>query len=123
MFYIKPQNLCDVGKKRIEECIYPSISTWLRAFEKADFIITDSFHGTVFSIIFQKQFIVLDNPQRGSSRMKSLLNDFSLENRLLSPNGRNDLIFEQIDYGNVNTILSEKQNKSVDFLKRVLNEK
>lgn len=123
VFYIKPQNLCDVGKKRIEECIYPSISTWLRAFEKADFIITDSFHGTVFSIIFQKQFIVLDNPQRGSSRMKSLLNDFSLENRLLSPNGRNDLIFEQIDYGNVNTILSEKQNKSVDFLKRVLNEK
>ena len=123
VFYIKPQNLCDVGKKRIEECIYPSISTWLRAFEKADFIITDSFHGTVFSIIFQKQFIVLDNPQRGSSRMKSLLNDFSLENRLLSSNARNDINVEQIDYDKVNMILLEKQNKSVDFLKRVLNEK
>ena len=123
MLYIKPKEISEVGIHRIEECVYPPVSLWLRTFQKANFVITDSFHGTVFSIIFQKQFIVLDNPRRGSSRMKSLLNDFSLENRLLFPDTKNEMNLVPINYKNVNDILSAKRKESIDFLKNILNEK
>ena len=123
VFYIKPKEVYEVGYKHIKDCIYPSISTWLIAFEHADFIVTDSFHGTVFSIIFKKQFVVFDNPQRGSSRMKSLLNDFSLEKRLVFPDEKNEMNFEQIEYNKISTIILEKRKESINFLKSVLDEK
>lgn len=123
VLYIKPKEISEIGIHRIEECVYPPVSLWLRTFQKANFVITDSFHGTVFSIIFQKQFIVLDNPRRGSSRMKSLLNDFSLENRLLFPDTKNEMNLAPINYKNVNDILSAKRKESIDFLKNILNEK
>ena len=119
-YFIKPENVNEVGIDRIEECIYPPVSTWLNAFEKADFVITDSFHGMAFSIIFQKQFIALDNPQRGSSRIKSLLKDFSLMNRLFSLDNRVNADFELIDYVKVNELLLDKKEKSISFLKSVL---
>lgn len=122
VYYIKPEDINEVGIKRIEECIYPPVSVWLSAFERSSFVITDSFHGTVFSIIFRKQFVALNNPQRGSSRIKSLLHDFSLENRLVPLEGNKGDQFEVIDYSKIDNRLAEKKEKSVSFLKKVLNE-
>lgn len=119
-YFIKPENVNEVGVNRIKECVYPSISTWLKAFEKANFVITDSFHGTVFSIIFQKQFIVLDNPQRGSSRIKSLLSDFSLVDRLYNTDYITNEVFKLIDYSKVNKLLLDKKERSISFLKNIL---
>ena len=50
----------------------------------AKMVITDSFHGTVFSIIFNKPFWVVVNKERGSSRFLSLLKIFDLEDRMIS---------------------------------------
>src|SRR5690606_22972424 len=54
VFYNQPKNKvkdsCFV--ENLEDYIYPSIEDWIGSFSAADFIITDSFHGTVFSIIF-----------------------------------------------------------------------
>ena len=49
-----------------------SIELWLSYFLDANFVITDSFHGTVFSILFRKEFILLKNSSRGSARFDSL---------------------------------------------------
>ncbi len=62
----------------------PSIEGWIKGFADADFVITDSFHGTVFSIIFNKPFISLVNVERGASRFKSILNELGLIERLIS---------------------------------------
>ncbi len=70
-------------KKPYEEKI-PSIEGWIKGFADADFVITDSFHGTVFSIIFNKPFISLVNVERGASRFESILNELGLRERLLS---------------------------------------
>lgn len=64
---------------------YPSVPQWLRCFKDAKCVITDSFHGSVFSIIFNKPFIVLQNEGRGNARMESLLRSFDLEERLVNP--------------------------------------
>ena len=62
---------------------YPPVSAWLRGFRDAEFVVTDSFHGCVFSIIFNKPFIAIGNAGRGMSRFHSLLKMFGLGNRLV----------------------------------------
>lgn len=61
-----------------------SIPEWLYAISQAEFVITDSFHGMVFAIIFEKQFIVIGNEDRGLERFTSLLKKLHLEERLLT---------------------------------------
>ena len=63
--------------------IQPPLESWLRGFIDAEFVITDSFHACVFSILFGKPFVVIGNKSRGMSRFSSLLEMFSLQNNLL----------------------------------------
>lgn len=51
-----------------------SIPEWLAMFRDASYVVTDSFHGTVFSIIFEKEFKCIYNETRGVARFESLLN-------------------------------------------------
>lgn len=98
--------------------IVPPIELWLQAFHKAKYIFTDSFHGCVFSIIFNKDFIAYGNKQRGMSRFNSLLNMFQLKNRFIcDSNGyNNQLITNRINWRHVNEILEEQKQKSLKFL-------
>lgn len=50
-----------------------TIPEWLAMFRDASYVVTDSFHGTVFSIIFEKDFKCLYNKNRGAARFESLL--------------------------------------------------
>lgn len=68
----------------IEERIQPRLQKWLRGFYDAEFVITDSFHACVFSILFGKPFIAIGNASRGLSRFESLLGLFGLEKNLIS---------------------------------------
>lgn len=56
----------------INENSSSSIEQWLRSFMDADFVVTDSFHGFVFSIIFNKPFYLFKNEFRGNARFDSL---------------------------------------------------
>lgn len=61
----------------------PSVESWLSAFRDAEMVLTDSFHGTIFSIIFNKPFLVFGNHERGLSRFTSLLGELGLLNHLV----------------------------------------
>lgn len=72
--------------------IYPSASSaeqyirveeWLYFIRNAEYVVTDSFHGMAFSIIFNKQFVCLNNPKRGSARFLNLLSKLNLLERLI----------------------------------------
>lgn len=60
-----------------------TIEEWLRCFYDAEFVITDSFHACVFSILFRKPFVVYGNIDRGISRIQSLLKMFDLNGQLV----------------------------------------
>lgn len=110
-------------KSRIDDCVFPGVSTWLRAFMDAEKTVVDSFHGMVFSIIFNKPFWVIGNAHRGISRFTSLLKVFHLENRLLDASGLDDVDLSQsIDWESVNEILKEKQKECKLLLLNSLNE-
>ena len=99
------------------DCIYPAVEEWIRGFRDCDFVVTDSFHGTVFSIIFEKPFVVLRNARRGNTRLDSLLRLFNLENRILSSAADvENCIYKQINWSNVHTILNEKKRSSIEKL-------
>ena len=80
----------NVLKRNINQ--FPTVTQWLRCFRDSRCVITDSFHGTVFSIIFNKPFVVLHNAQRGNARMESLVRTFGLEDRLIDVNERDRAI-------------------------------
>ena len=104
-------------KTRIEDCVFPGVTTWLRAFMDADMVIVDSFHGMVFSIIFNKPFWVIGNANRGMSRFTSLLKVFHLEDRLLDMEHLDGVDFSKpINWIGVNTILEEKRNECKTLL-------
>lgn len=104
-------------KASIKDRIQPPVEQWLQAFVDADFVVTDSFHGTVFSIIFNKPFISIANYDRGLDRFTSLLKLFHLSNRLISNvNDITDQLISDIDYPCVNTIWDKWKTKSINFL-------
>lgn len=124
-FSVMPEcKFSDVGSKGLERCIFPSVTEWLKGFEDADFIVTDSFHGTVFSIIFNKPFIAIANKRRGISRFTSLLKIFNLGNRLVFSYDKDDLdvlVTASIDYERINLSRKIAKDKAYDFLSNALN--
>lgn len=102
--------------------LYPHIEEWISAFRDSSFIVTDSFHGAVFSIIFNKPFLVIMNNSRGAARFKSLLTKFSLEHRLLRnvEDLSDKLIFEKMNYEEINNNLVSLRCFSLNFLKKSL---
>lgn len=112
----------DDVKNRIEDCVFPGVTTWLRAFMDAEMTIVDSFHGMVFSIIFNKPFWAIGNVSRGMSRFTSLLRMFHLEDRLLETDHLDNVDFSKpIDWIMINGILEEKRRVCKILLFDILN--
>ncbi|MEA1988042.1 MAG: polysaccharide pyruvyl transferase family protein [Pseudomonadota bacterium] len=100
-----------------------TVPQWLAAFAFSNFIITDSFHGMVFSILFEKNFIVIANHDRGLDRFISLLTLLGLEDRLVTKHTDiEDLSLEAIDYNAVKLLLSRYKGESYAFLNTALME-
>jgi len=98
---------------------------WLGLIQNSDYVITDSFHGTVFSILFQKQFysyVKKDNAEGNcGTRLESLLNQLSLENRLINNlNIDKDINNESIEYININKNVDMLRRASKEYLKKAL---
>lgn len=104
--------------------IFYKVEEWLSAIKNAEFVITDSFHGMVFSIVFNKQFLVIGNSSRGLSRFHSLLSALGLECRFVdeSQNGLvlDEILENKIDYKGVNDRIDAMRDLSVCFLNRAL---
>ena len=79
---VKAMSLSPLAEDGQQDDMLP-VEEWLRAFAQADFVVTDSFHGCVFSIIHRKPFIAIANEGRGTDRFTSLLGYFGLQDRLV----------------------------------------
>lgn len=103
----------------------PSVEEWLASFASADFVVTDSFHGCVFSIINHKPFIAIANKDRGLERFTSLLGSFDLMDRLIFNHEEFErkklLLLQPIDYEPVDakrrTLIQDSLEYLTDSLK------
>ncbi len=97
---------------------YPSVESWLEGIARAKYVVTDSYHGTVFSAIFEKQFVTLGNLARGNSRFESLFESLGIpSNRLtIEPSKIESLLKTPLEYDSILARKNEMQNKSHFFL-------
>lgn len=101
----------------------PSINYWLESIRNAGFMVTDSFHGTVFSIIFNVPFIVIANKNRGIDRFETILHHFGLEDRILTNEmGIETIAKSPINWVRVNKLLNNERQKSISFLNTALSD-
>lgn len=109
-----------ITKTNIDEFVFPSPATWLRGFQDARFVIADSFHGVVFSILYNVPFLAIANIDRGLTRFNSLLKMFGLEERLVTDLNNLDIenfVKQDIDWTRVNDVLEFERRKAIDFLR------
>lgn len=95
----------------------------LSYFKNAEFVITDTFHGSIFSIITQRPFITLvrksvENSYGNEEKITDLLKRLNLKDRIVYSIYDNEKILnKKIDYENVNKIIEEEKVKTLKYLK------
>ncbi|MGM9800104.1 MAG: polysaccharide pyruvyl transferase family protein [Muribaculaceae bacterium] len=118
----------DVNRKKylIRNIIWdrPSVEDWIRSIAEAKFVITPSFHGLAFSLIYHRQFVVVQNPNGGpvKTRILSLLQLLGLEDRFFTDIDelkKSDILSHKIDYKTIDLKLDELRKQSFDFLRKL----
>ncbi len=122
--FAKKQNKKIILFSDKKDSIY-GISEFLYLIKNADLVFTDSFHASVFSIIFERPFIVFErtgNMNYTFTRIKDLIKTLKIEDREF--NGK-EITKEnlEVDYTEAKEILKREQKKSLDFLKKALDVK
>lgn len=90
---------------------------WLYLLHHASCVVTNSFHGTAFSIHYEKDFY-LEYSSDTNSRLEQIVRISGLENRVVGADG--DAAEEPIDYVTVNRRLAEMREQSLSYLKESL---
>ncbi|NJB35386.1 polysaccharide pyruvyl transferase family protein [Croceivirga sp. JEA036] len=101
----------------VESKIYPTVTSWLKGFIDAEYTVIDSFHGTIFSILFNIPFIAYGNRNRGLTRFESVLKLFNLEDRLITDFNQlsEELIHKKIDWAPINQKIDALRNETEKY--------
>lgn len=88
-------------------------------FKNARYIITDTFHGSVLSLITESDFASF--VRENANKLKNLLSEYGLENRIFNTDTElKSILKKQIDYKTINKALEQNRHKSTDYLEAVL---
>lgn len=101
-----PQMWCD---KQITATIFEFLSF----IKNSEMVVTETFHGTIFSILYNKNFVSFAN---NKSKLCDLLERFNLESRDASKKNLISILEEKIDYAKVNKLIEKERKKSIDWL-------
>lgn len=93
--------------------------TFLNLVHHAQFVVSNSFHATAFSLIFRKQFVVFNRQEHINTRMRDLLYGLGLRDCLMDSAGRD---CPRIDYPQILERLDEKVSVSKAYIENVLSE-
>ena len=118
-----------VDDSHIELCNHLSVYDWLARFYNADYVVTDSFHGICFSLIFRKNFVALQNNKRGPDRFTDIMQLFGIEERLVKRETELSQKFEEalknipkMDNASFNAEYEKLQKRSYCWLDKALEE-
>lgn len=109
--------------KKVKSIYFPTIKKWLWAIGGASLIVTDSFHGLCFSILYRRQFIVIPGNKERFVRLHSLLELLGLTSRIFYSYEEvleGDRWKDSIDYAEVYDKLEKERLNSIDFLQRCI---
>ena len=106
------------------ECHYPDgVEGWIRSIAGARFIMTDSFHGTVLSILYARQFVVFNGLKERFTRISSLLELLDLSDRIVAEQDTKEHILEvlckPINYKLVHEKVSSLRKESLCYISNI----
>ena len=94
----------------------PEIKDYIKTIKHCKYFVTDSFHGTVFAILFNKKFsVILPNDGTGT-RIKSILEMTHMEDRIITDLSDFSVVEREIDYNQVNEIIANERERSIKLL-------
>ena len=106
------------------ESLFLSPNDWLDKYHNAKYILTNTFHGTVFSVIFNKPFLFFKQQgktQEQNERIYSFLSQLNLLSRIYKPEEDfSQQLQEPIDWDCTNRIISEERKNSINFISKVI---
>lgn len=120
--FANPQNDIDMEILTSAIYVYPTIPQWLGWIRNAEYVLTSSFHGIVFSILFHVPFVAClrkESILAGNDRITTLLTSLCLDYRIISSDsGIENILSREIDWCEVEKRLSELRRDSIAFLSR-----
>lgn len=124
--FLNPERRLGIETRRFEgeKSVFRSVESWLSLMQNADFVLTDSYHGTIFSLLFGRKFALVMNSGRGISRFRTLDDLFDLSPYTVSREEDLKNLFassvrDEVSFQNS---LTKIRNRSLDFLKQHLAE-
>lgn len=107
--------------KGVTRLFFVGVGKWLNLLANANMVITNSYHGLSFSILFQREFRLCKlQDEMNNNRMRDLLEELSLTDRVLD---REDKIYKPINWNDINNTLSSLKKDSNYYIKSILNNK
>lgn len=102
-----------------EDGVLPPVELWLKGFRDAEFVVTNSFHGMMFAVINNTDFIVIGKESGGLSRILDFLEQYGLSERFVDEDKMT--VFDSseikpIDWSAVNTVLEKRRKQSSTWL-------
>lgn len=108
---IRPSLRKTMGKN----LFYPSLNEFLWLFDNAACVLTDSFHGTAFSLLFNTPFVDI-LPEQYAERNKAILSRYGLDSRISTELQPEELCLNDFDWAGVNESLAVNRVSSTEFL-------
>lgn len=125
---LKVKSVCSSGYMEAREIIPENknipatMSEWLSLIKDSKYVITTSFHGVIFSILFHKLFLVIllnDAYSEGNGRITSLLKSLNLSDRIFRPNiNVKSQIVKAINWDDITIKLENLKSASIEYLKQ-----
>ena len=108
-----------IRKGKLKWC--PTVEEYLGLIRDAQYVVTDSFHATVFSLIFHTDFIVI-YPEKASSRLRSILELTGLTERGCETIPSIELANRNIDFSNVDNVLADERKNTEKYIDLIIDE-
>lgn len=121
---ITPRSIGSIRRISGVKCGYPEgVEKWIQRIGGAKYVMTDSFHGMVFSILYHRQFIMYARSAKLTNRMLSLLSQLGIEDRIVQETASayeiQKKLVEPIDYNKVHIRLEKMREDAMSFLKKL----
>ena len=101
------------------ETLYTDIFGFLGVIKNADYMMTNTFHGTLFALILEKEFAVFSNK---NSKVEDIINKFQFKDRDgINVEDLNEIFDNNVDYEKINKLKLMHRRKSLDYLENVIN--
>lgn len=99
----------------------PTVEEYLGLINNAQFTITDSFHATVFSILFHTKFVII-YPEEASSRLRSILKLVNMQERGFDDMPKLESAEKEIDFAAADRVLENERKRTEKYLSGIVNE-